>query len=109
MVIDVHCHYTFSALPAADSDRFSFEPLEQDGRRALDSYTSPRANRKFAWRVMKWLMGIDVRTLAGPELDRKLAAFYESQLGSLRLEGGAVVLSTGVTGLSAGHGDVHCQ
>jgi hypothetical protein len=86
MIIDLHCHYTFSRLKAAAPDRFSFEPLPRDGgsdhpRPELptdyDSCVSPRALRRLTWRLARWYAGLPP---AGPELDRELAAGYQRHL-----------------------------
>ena len=58
MVIDVHCHYTFSRRPATTAERFSFEsPAAPAGDpplpTAFDSCVSPRATARFNWRIAR--------------------------------------------------------
>lgn len=78
MIIDIHCHYTFTRRAAHSPERFSFEPAEENGRPTLDSYVSPRALRRPTWRIVKRLLGLDPRLEAGPELDGFLERFYET-------------------------------
>lgn len=86
MIIDVHCHYTFTQLPATSADRFSFEPLparSDEPRLAAaqptdyDSCVSPRALRRPSWRVARWALGLPA---ADAELDQALAKTYEPHL-----------------------------
>ena len=78
MIIDIHCHCTYTRRTAHSRERFSFEPAEENGRAALDSCVSPRALRYPTWRLAKWYFGRDWRLQAGPELDGFLAQFYET-------------------------------
>ncbi|MCK4343426.1 MAG: amidohydrolase family protein [Phycisphaerae bacterium] len=86
MIIDIHCHYTFTRLRATAAERFSFEPLPEPnanrrdgiGRPSdYDSCVSPRAMGRPTWRLARWIQGYP---LAGDELDRILAAEYERHL-----------------------------
>lgn len=77
MIIDVHCHYAFSLMPARATDRFSFEPGRADEPSAFDSYVSPRATRRFTWRLFKRMLGLDPRLPPGDELDQQMAQVYE--------------------------------
>lgn len=78
MIIDVHCHCTYTRRLADSPDRFSFEPANEDGRPALDSCISPRALRRPTWRFLKWFLHFDAPLQAGPEFDQFLAQFYET-------------------------------
>jgi len=80
MIVDIHCHYTFSRLRATVTDRFSFEPTpdsrpEPDRPTDYDSCVSDRALGRPAWRTARWLAGLP---RAGNDLDRRLASEYES-------------------------------
>lgn len=77
MIIDVHCHHTFTRRAAEARQRFSFEPATENGSAALDSWVSPRALRRMSWRLTKRFLGLDPRLPAGPELDDALTRFYE--------------------------------
>ncbi len=77
MIIDVHCHCTYTRRAAHSRERFSFEPARENGGPALDSYVSPRALRRPTWRLMKRYFGFDPRLEGGPELDEFLEKFYE--------------------------------
>ena len=87
MIIDIHCHHTFTRLPAATAERFSFEPRPDphvekrgggDRPTDYDSCVSPRALRRPSWRLARWALGLPSTT--GEELDRRLAAEYERHL-----------------------------
>lgn len=81
MIIDVHCHYSFSRLEAdAAIERFSFEPARVDGAPALDSYLSPRSINRLSFRVFRWLLGIPGNIPPGPPLDARLAEIYDAHL-----------------------------
>jgi len=80
VIIDVHCHYTFTRRTLNDAERFRFEPLEEHGRRAVDSFISPRIIRTLTWRLMRRVMGFDARLEPGEAFDRVLDAFYEKHL-----------------------------
>lgn len=80
MIIDVHCHYTFSRREARPGTRFSFEPAEQNGRPALDSYVAPRKAAGFLWRQWQKLLGLDPRLAVGEPLDRAMDGLYERHL-----------------------------
>ncbi len=79
MIIDVHCHYTFSALRAG-GQRFSFEPVEADGVHAFDSCVSPRAVRRLSFRLMLRLLKLPNNLEPGPELDAAIAQAYQRHL-----------------------------
>ena len=80
MIIDVHCHYTFTRLPHEAAKRFSFE-RERTNRAAgaplyptdFDSYVSARATSRVSWRMVRWWLGYPP---PGADLDRRLAAEY---------------------------------
>lgn len=78
MIIDVHSHYVFTRRPAESDDRFSFEPARISGSPTMDSFVSPRALRRFSWRLVRRILGLDPRLEAGPELDQALSSFYET-------------------------------
>ena len=80
MIIDVHCHYTFTRREAHNRERFSFEPAVENGQPTLDSCVAPRALRRPMWRLTKRLFGLDPRLPAGPELDESLGDFYDGHL-----------------------------
>ena len=80
MIIDVHCHCTYTRREAHPGKRFSFEPALQDGRPTLDSCVSPRSMRRPTWHVLRWLFRLGPRRPAGPELDRRLDEFYRPHL-----------------------------
>ncbi|MFQ5806465.1 MAG: amidohydrolase family protein [Phycisphaerae bacterium] len=77
MIIDVHCHCTYTRRVAQAGRRFSFEPAEENGRAALDSCIAPRCLRRPTWRLTNRLFGFAPRLAAGAELDEILAKFYE--------------------------------
>lgn len=85
MIIDIHCHHTFTRLPIAAIERFSFEPGASLGVRPahvsyptdFDSCVSPRAMQRWMWRAARWFFGLP---RAGDELDRRLAALYSQHL-----------------------------
>ncbi len=79
MIVDIHCHYTFSRLRATLADRFSFEPPPDshagpDQPTDYDSCVSSRALHRPAWRAARRLAGLPP---PGEELDRRLMAEYE--------------------------------
>jgi hypothetical protein len=76
MIIDIHCHCTYTRRLAHPLDRFSFEPAEEEGRAALDSCVAPRCLRRLTWRLTNRLFRFTPRLEAGPELDETLARFY---------------------------------
>ena len=78
MIIDVHCHCTYTRRPAHSRGRFSFEPAEIDGQAALDSCIAPRCLRRLTWRLTNRLLGFAPHLGPGVELDRILAEFYET-------------------------------
>jgi len=80
MIIDVHCHYTFTRRAAAEGERFSFEPAEHDGRPALDSFVSPRILKRWTWKLVRRWLGLGARLAPGPQLDGALDALYERHL-----------------------------
>jgi len=80
MIIDIHCHYTFTRRQAQPGERFSFEPAEENGRVALDSFVAPRKLRRPAWRLAKRFFGIDPRLPPGPGFDTRLAELYHPHL-----------------------------
>lgn len=93
MLIDIHCHYSFTRLPARATPRFSFEPAEPplpsgagpDGAAAtsalrptdFDACVSPRALRRWPWRLARRLAGV---TTDDRELDAALKARYRQHL-----------------------------
>jgi predicted TIM-barrel fold metal-dependent hydrolase len=80
MIIDIHCHYTFTHRRANVAERFSFEPAERDGQPAFDSCLAPRVLRRWTWRVWPWLLGMAGRQRPGAELDRRIEEWYEQHL-----------------------------
>lgn len=80
MIIDVHCHYTFTERRRPGIERFSFEPLDGDEGLPVDSCIAPRIVRQTKWKVMRWLMGIDARLPAGDELDADIERVYDAHL-----------------------------
>lgn len=78
MIIDVHCHFTFTATPADPAiPRFSFEPAVEAGRPALDSWVAPRAVNRLAWKLLRRALHLPLRIPPGPELDAALWRAYE--------------------------------
>lgn len=84
MIIDVHCHYTFTRQRPEAGERFSFEPApaEHDTAAPLrptdfDSYVSSRATARVSWRLVRWWLGYPP---PGADLDRRLAAGYQRHL-----------------------------
>jgi hypothetical protein len=97
MIIDVHCHYTFTRLREAANRGAAathFDPrraadAQPDGaaERALhpDSFAScisPRATKRLAWRGLQRLLGLDPRLRPGSQLDDALAGVYRRHLDS---------------------------
>lgn len=82
MIIDIHCHYTLSAAPAAAHQRFSFEPLETGGVHAFDACIAPRAAGRMSFWLMRKLLGLDRRLDIGPQLDQALARTYEPHINA---------------------------
>lgn len=82
MIIDIHCHCTYTRRRAQPGHRFSFEPLEENGRAALDSFVAPRKLRHPGWRLARRFFGLDAKLPAGPDLDARLAKLYEPHLFS---------------------------
>lgn len=80
MIIDCHCHYTLTAARAATQDRFSFEPPDAPDAPAFDSYVSPRAVTRLAFRVLRRLLQVPSDLPPGPGLDTHLAAAYARHL-----------------------------
>ncbi len=87
MIVDVHCHYTFSRLRRQATPRFSFEPpsLREPGSAAphpdeFDSAISPRAEKRLAWRILRRMLGVPGALTAGPRLDAALERVYEQHL-----------------------------
>lgn len=80
MIIDVHCHYTFTRRFAEPGERFSFEPTQFGGERALDSLVAPRKASGFIWRGWQRLMGIDPKLTPGDALDREIERLYDRHL-----------------------------
>ncbi len=78
MIVDLHCHYTFTRRLAEPGERFSFEPARENDKPALDSGVSPRALRRPVWRLSKRMLGLDPGLEAGSQLDDALEKFYES-------------------------------
>lgn len=79
MIIDVHCHYTFSRRRAALQERFSFEPCPEGAHGAFptdfDSCISPRVLRRLSWRMARWFLGYPH---AGAALDERLEETYRA-------------------------------
>ncbi len=107
MIIDVHCHYTLTRRPATVADRFSFEPAPADGPCArprptdFDSCVSPRALRRWTWRVARRCLGLPA---IDGELDRWLGAEYDRQL-----DGSGPIERYVLLAFDAVHGDDgHC-
>jgi hypothetical protein len=79
MIIDIHSHCTYTRRAAHAGQRFSFEPIEENGHAALDSFISPRKLRHLGWRlVARHCFGLSAGLTAGPEADAALTEFYES-------------------------------
>lgn len=81
MVIDIHCHYTFTAKPVEAGRRMLFETGERMPFE-FDSCVSPRAAGRMTWRMLQRLAGIDTRLRPGERLDAALAGFYREHLSS---------------------------
>lgn len=79
MIIDVHCHYSFTGRRRPDIDRFSFEPL---GPADFDSCVAPRIVGQLKWRALRWLLGVSPTLPAGDALDAEMDRVYERHLGS---------------------------
>jgi hypothetical protein len=83
MIIDVHCHYTLTRRPATVVDRFSFEPAplgvpnSRPRPTDFDSCVSPRALRRWTWRVARRSLGLPP---IDAKVDRWLSAEYDRQL-----------------------------
>jgi predicted TIM-barrel fold metal-dependent hydrolase len=85
MILDIHCHYTLTRQPATVADRFRFEPAPAGatgpGRRPrptdFDSCVSPRALRRWSWRVARRCLRLPNEDA---ELDRRLVAEYAQHL-----------------------------
>jgi predicted TIM-barrel fold metal-dependent hydrolase len=81
MIIDVHCHYTFTHRIASNAiERFSFEPAFQADGPALDSFVSPRAINRISFRFTRQIVGIPSEIPPGPEFDTHLERFYDGHL-----------------------------
>jgi len=80
MIIDLHCHYTFTGRRDAAAERFSFELHEEDSPQAFDSCVSPRALRRPAWRFLRHYFGLAEFALPGPEIDAALDDLYDRHL-----------------------------
>jgi hypothetical protein len=81
MIIDIHCHYTFSHRSASAAiERFSFESAFVPDGPALDSFVSPRAMRRLSFRLTRRIAGVPSGVQAGDELDAILDRFYEHHL-----------------------------
>lgn len=80
MIIDVHCHYTFTGRVACGGERFSFEPAQAGGAPALDSFISPRKARGNTWRLWQRLLGLPARLRPGPQLDEHIEQMYTRHL-----------------------------
>lgn len=81
MIIDVHCHYAFSArLASPEIERFSFEPAFDPQRTAYDSYLAPRALNRLSFRMYRKLAGIDANIPSGTAFDAALEAWFEKHL-----------------------------
>ncbi|MFH1747436.1 MAG: hypothetical protein ABIG44_10380 [Planctomycetota bacterium] len=80
MIVDIHCHYTFTQRLAAVGDRFSFEPRENDDGPAYDSWLAPRVLRRPTTPILQRFYGLDPRLEPGAELDRQLEAWYGRHL-----------------------------
>jgi hypothetical protein len=87
MIVDVHCHYTFSRLAATVADRFSFEQPTGDAaaRRTVtvrptdfDSCVSDRAVKRWNWRLARWFLRLPP---PGAALDRRLGEEFQRHLG----------------------------
>ncbi len=78
MIIDIHCHYTFTQLPLSTGERFSFEPADEPGfRGAFDSCISPRAFRRMSFRAMRRYLHVGHDD---SQIDARLADFYGRHL-----------------------------
>jgi hypothetical protein len=81
VIVDLHCHCVFTARPAVEQPRFSFEPVRQaEGEPAWDAAVSPRASRWWTSRVLQRMLGLDWRLDRGRELDAALERVYERHL-----------------------------
>ncbi|MBN2446211.1 MAG: amidohydrolase family protein [Phycisphaerae bacterium] len=78
MIIDLHCHHTFTRLPITATERFSFESPGPEGTpTAFDSCLPDRVLNRPSWLLLRRCLRLPP---PGPELDRELAAYYEEQL-----------------------------
>lgn len=81
MIIDVHCHYTFTHRVASPAiERFSFEPAFDAAGPALDSFVSPRALRRISFRLTRRIAGVPPDVQPGPDFDAFLERFYDRHL-----------------------------
>jgi len=85
MIIDLHCHYTFTRRPQATSERFSFEPLHDGGQStgdavcptSFDSCVAPRALHRLSWRLARRYLHLPP---PGDALDHHLERVYLEHL-----------------------------
>lgn len=79
MIIDLHCHYTFTALAPDASPRFAFETPGANDPTAYDSCVSPRSLGRASWQAMRRALRLPP---PGPALDAHLADFYAEHLAA---------------------------
>ncbi|MCG3125546.1 MAG: hypothetical protein CHACPFDD_00370 [Phycisphaerae bacterium] len=104
MVIDIHFHYTLSALPATAAQRFSFESATTHAATSpelqWDSYISPREQRRLSFWLMRRLLGLPPRIPAGRALDAAADAIYRRHFAD-----GGLIEKTVLLAFDAYHDD----
>ena len=80
MLIDLHCHYTFTGRLATARPRFSFEPATDGDQPALDSCVSPRSLRRLPFRLMRRMLKVPPEATPGEAIDAPLEQFYNEHL-----------------------------
>ena len=79
MIIDVHCHVGYSALPQQmDIERFDFENPSCPGADGFDSYFSTRMLRRPGWFFIKRQLGVDPSLPPGTALDQQIRRINQS-------------------------------
>lgn len=81
MIVDVHCHYTFTRRAASDRiERFSFEPARGPVAISLDSYVAPRLTRRLSWRIFQRMLGVRPTLPPGEALDQRIEQLVSRHL-----------------------------
>lgn len=94
MVIDVHCHYTYSQRAASRQiPRFSFEPSETQSPGAMDSFIAPRATKRLSFSIFQRLLGISPALPPGAALDEQIEHVNTRHLLESRLVDRFVLLA----------------